>query len=277
MTEMREKLVSLIVGRLDRDDEKIRAEFGADPSIKTKYCAVDGLLPEDIAEQIADAFPASEKMRLLDSFREKKYTSKSLDQFDPLIADITFAFQDRRVIEKVAELTGIKDAVGDPHLYAGGISAMAPGHFLNPHLDNSHDGEQKNYRVLNLLYYITPGWKPENGGNLELWDEDVRTSVEIPSLFNRLVLMATNDKSWHSVNEVKADGTRRCISNYYFSPHSPNGYETTHVTYFMARPEQKFRRILTKVDSDVRTALRKVKRSGFARKDVFEGTEDGRQ
>ncbi len=268
---MREKLASLILDRLNSEAGKIKADFISNSSIKTNYCAIDRLLPDDIARRISEAFPPSEKMRLLDSFREKKYTSKSLEQFDPLIADITFAFQDERVIEKVAELTAIKDAVGDPHLYAGGISAMGRGHFLQPHLDNSHDGEQKNYRVLNLLYYITPDWKPENGGNLELWDEDVSTPVEIPSLFNRLVLMSTNDKSWHSVNEVKADGIRRCISNYYFSPHSPNGYETTHVTYFMARPEQKLRRVLTKADSDIRTALRKVKKGGFAKKDVFEG------
>lgn len=271
MGEMREKLVLLMLERLERDAEKIQADFGSDKSLRTKFCAIDGLLPSEIAQQIADVFPASEKMRLLDSFREKKYTSKSLDQFDPLIADITFAFQDKRVIDKVAGLTGINDAIGDPHLYAGGISAMARGHFLQPHLDNSHDGEQKNYRVLNLLYYITPGWIPDNGGNLELWDEDVRNRVEIPSLFNRLVLMSTNDRSWHSVNEVKVDGTRRCISNYYFSPHSPNGYETAHVTYFMARPEQKLRRLLTRADSGLRTFLRKIKRSGFAKKDVYQG------
>src|SRR5215204_208735 len=154
MSETREKLVRLIVERLDSDAEKIRSEFGSDGSIKAKYCAIDDLLPLELARQIAEAFPATGKMRLLDSFREKKYTSKSLDQFDPLIADITFAFQDKRVIDKVAGLTGIKDAVGDPHLYAGGISAMEQGHFLQPHIDNSHDGEQKNYRVLNLLYYI---------------------------------------------------------------------------------------------------------------------------
>lgn len=268
---MREELVNLILERLDRDKETIAADFSAGRDIKTKFCAIDNLLPEEFARRISEAFPASEKMRLLDSFREKKFTSKSLDQFDPLIADITFAFQDERVVQKVAEITGIADAVGDPHLYAGGISAMERGHFLQPHIDNSHDGDQKNYRVLNLLYYITPGWQPENGGNLELWDVDVKTPVEIPSLFNRLVLMSTNDKSWHSVNEVKASGTRRCISNYYFSPHSPNGYETTHVTYFMARPEQTLRRVLTKADSDIRTMLRKVKKSGFAKKDVFEG------
>lgn len=270
---MRERFVELIIDRLERDSEAIAADFAADKGINTRFCAIDGLLPDEMANQIAAAFPAPAAMRLLDSFREKKYTSKSLEKFDPIITDITFAFQDKRVVAKVAEITGIKDAVGDPHLYAGGISAMAPGHFLNPHLDNSHDGEQKNYRVLNLLYYVTPDWKPENGGNLELWDEDVKHSVEIPSLFNRLVLMSTNDKSWHSVNEVRTDGIRRCVSNYYFSPNSPNGYETTHVTYFMARPEQKFRRMLTKVDSDVRTVLRKVKRSGFAKKDIYEGKE----
>ena len=268
---MREELVKLIVDRLERDADAIARDFNAEKEIKTRYCAIDNLLPEDIAHSISEAFPPSAEMRLLDSFREKKHTSKSLDKFDPLIADITFAFQDERVVQKVAELTGIKDAVGDPHLYAGGISAMSQGHFLNPHLDNSHDGEQRNYRVLNLLYYITPEWKPENGGNLELWDEDVTQPVEIPSLFNRLVLMSTNDKSFHSVNEVKAADTRRCISNYYFSPHSPNGYETTHVTYFMARPEQKLRRIVTKADNELRTVLRKFKKSGFAKKDVFEG------
>ena len=97
--------------------------------------------------------------------------------------------------------------------------------------------------------------------------------MEIPSLFNRLVLMSTNEKSWHSVNQVKVDGRRCCVSNYYFSPHSPNGHETTHVTYFMARPEQKFRRLVTKIDSDVRTLARKFKKSGFAKKDIYEKTE----
>jgi len=268
---MRKELIDLILMRLDRDAEKISKDFHADKGIGTRYTTIDDLLPFNIASRFASAFPPLGEMRLLDSFREKKHTSKSLDKFDPLISDITFAFQDERVVKKVAELTGIIEAVGDPHLYAGGISAMARGHFLNPHIDNSHDGDQKNYRVLNLLYYVSPDWKAEYGGNLELWDETVTKPVEIPSLFNRLVLMSTNARSWHSVNEVKADGVRYCISNYYFSPHSPNGYETTHVTYFMARPEQKFRRLLTKVDSDLRTAMRKIKRTGFAKKDIYEG------
>ena len=268
---MREELVKLILERLEGDAEAISREFASERKIKTRYAVIDGLLPEETAKKFAAAFPPLEEMRLMQSIRERKRTSKSLEKFDPLLSDITFAFQDERVVQMVSELTGIKDAVGDPHLYAGGISAMAKGHFLNPHIDNSHDGDRTNYRVLNLLYYVTPDWKPENGGNLELWDEKVTKPVEIPSVFNRLVLMSTNDKSWHSVNEVKANEIRYCISNYYFSPHSPNGYKTFHVTYFAGRPEQKLRRIVTRIDSDLRTVLRKVKKDGFAPKDVYEG------
>ena len=270
---MQQKLAEQILNRLEKDAEKIRQDFLSDKGVLTRFTAIDDLLPEETAMEIYNAFPSTDKMRLLKSFRELKYTSKALDEFDPLISEITFAFQDERVVKKIAEITGIKDAVGDPHLYAGGISTMAKGHFLNPHLDNSHDMEQENYRVLNLLYYITPDWKPENGGNLELWDEGVTKPVEIPSLFNRLVLMSTNDKSWHSVNEVKTDGKRCCISNYYFSPHSPNGYETTHITYFQARPEQTVRRLVTKADSDLRTAIRKVVKRGFSKKDIYEGKD----
>ncbi|HTH51749.1 MAG TPA: 2OG-Fe(II) oxygenase [Pyrinomonadaceae bacterium] len=271
MLGTREDLVRLIVERLDSDAEALRADFArTDKGVTARFTAVDDLLPAEWATRIAAAFPASAEMRLLNSFRERKFTSKSLDKFDPLIEDITFAFQDPRVIAKVGKITGIRDCVGDPQLYAGGLSAMERGHFLNPHIDNSHDGEQRHYRVLNLLYYVSPDWASDHGGNLELWDEHVTKPVEIPSLFNRLVLMATGDKTWHSVNEVRVNKPRRCVSNYYFSPHSPNGYETTHVTYFMARPEQKVRRIVTKIDSELRSLARKIKKDGLAKKDVYD-------
>jgi len=62
----------------------------------------------------------------------------------------------------IEEITGLKEMVPDKNLYAGGISLMANGNFLNPHLYNSHDNDMKYYRVLNLLYYCTPDWDIEN-------------------------------------------------------------------------------------------------------------------
>ena len=144
----------------------------------------------------------------------------------------------------------------DPSLYAGGVSAMVKGSFLNPHLDNSHDASQKRYRVLNSLYYVTPDWREEYGGNLELWDEGPKgTPRTIHSRFNRLVVMETNRQSWHSASRVTAGGRRTCVSNYFFREQPLEGSEYFHATSFRGRPEQRGRDLLLRADTAMRTAL----------------------
>jgi len=147
---------------------------------------------------------------------------------------------------------------------------MRRGNFLLPHLDNSHDKDRQLYRVLNLLYYISPGWAAENGGNLELWDRGTkRPPREIVSRFNRLVLMATHERSWHSVNEVVSDGSRTCISNYYFDPNPLEGRPYFHVTSFRGRPEQPGKDLVLRVDSALRNAVRKIARAGIYKPEVY--------
>jgi len=164
----RETLVNLIVQRLEENEVDLRESFEKSVAdVGVRYCALDDLLPLDIAQDIHAAFPQAEQMRLMDSFRERKYTSKSFDKFSPLMADITFAVQDPRVVRVVERITGIKNQIPDSSLYAGGLSAMGPGHFLGPHIDNSHEASRKYYRTLNLLYYVSPDWTLENGGNRE--------------------------------------------------------------------------------------------------------------
>ncbi|WP_206360119.1 2OG-Fe(II) oxygenase, partial [Pseudomonas viridiflava] len=118
--------------------------------------------------------------------------------------NITYAIQHPDVVAKVSELVGFERITPDPSLYAGGLSMMFEGDFLNPHIDNSHDGTRNLYRRLNLLYYVTPNWSLENGGNFELWDHKVETQKTIVSAFNRLVVMETDKDSWHSVSPVTA-------------------------------------------------------------------------
>jgi len=269
---MKEELVQLIVARLSADRDALKTAFQASKNeVGVRYCAVDDLLPQELAERIHRAFPQPSAMRLMESFRERKYTSKSFDQFDPLMADITFAVQDPRVVEVVEQITGIREQIPDASLYAGGLSAMVKGHHLGPHIDNSHEASRRYYRTLNLLYYVTPGWSLENGGNLELWDEQVRKNVTIVSRFNRLAIMETTPTSWHSVSPVVADGTRCCVSNYYFSPRSPTGQDYFNVTSFSARPEQPLLRLLARVDNGLRQGVRALVPQGLGKKDVYEG------
>ena len=48
------------------------------------------------------------------------------------------------VINEIQKITEIDGLEADYTLYAGGISRMDKGHFLNPHIDNSHDAKRKN-------------------------------------------------------------------------------------------------------------------------------------
>jgi len=270
----RESLVATIVKQFESSEARLRDDFQRSVGeVGVRYCALDGLLPDEVANQIHAAFPEPAQMRLMDSFREKKYTSKDFDRFDPLMADITFAIQDPRVVAVVERITGIADQVPDSTLYAGGLSAMARGHFLGPHIDNSHEASRRLYRTLNLLYYVTPDWSLASGGNLELWDRAVRRKATVVSSFNRLVIMETNPWSWHSVDRVVADGVRRCVSNYYFSPTSPTGRPYFNVTSFSARPEQTALRVLARVDSALRQLVRRVAPGGLGRKDIYEGPQ----
>lgn len=265
---MNYNIAELILDRLKKEEEKITESFNLSHDFVSRFAAIDDLLPVEIAQKIFGAFPKSEDMRLMKSFRETKFTSKNVKGMDPIIGEALFAFQDERIVKYIEKLTGLSKQNPDPYLYAGGISLMEKGHFLNPHIDNSHDKDRKNYRTLNLLYYVTPEWKVENGGNLELWDNLVVNKVTIPSLFNRLVLMETNAHSWHSVSPVLVDTPRTCVSNYYFSPDSPSGKEYFHITAFSARPNQTFYRALCKVDTVLRTAVRYFAKKGVGKIDV---------
>ena len=143
---------------------------------------------------------------------------------------------------------------------------MGQGNFLNPHLDNSHNNDRSLYRVLNLLYYVTPDWQQGNGGNLELWPAGTKAEpLTIVSRFNRLVVMTTGPDSWHSVSEVRIDTPRCCVSNYYFSEHPVGDKEYFRVTTFRGRPEQPLRDMVLRADAALRQGIRALKPAGLVR------------
>ena len=268
------EIVRLILERVNADKEKLKYDFkNSINEVGVRYAIIDDLLPYDMAIEICKKFPAPHEMRMMNSFREKKYTSKDFDKFDDLMRDITFAIQDPSIVSLVDEITGIENQIPDSRLYAGGLSLMKQGHYLSPHIDNSHDSERKLYRTLNLLYYVTDNWSAENGGNLELWDKKVLNNVTLVSKFNRLILMETNPWSWHSVNEILSDGERKCVSNYYFSQTAPAGGDYFHITAFSARPDQKILRLLSGFDAKIRQGLRKIVPSGLTKKDYYSGND----
>ncbi|HEU4460731.1 MAG TPA: 2OG-Fe(II) oxygenase [Methylibium sp.] len=223
------------------------------------HCFVDDLLPVELVKRIRAAYPAGSSMKVKRSLREYKYIAAQMDRYDPILEEALFAFQDSRIVDLVGKVTGLRGLEPDAELYAGGISMMSKGHFLNPHIDNSHDKSQDRYRVLNLLYYVSPDWSLANGGNLELWPGGTaKPQITIESRFNRLAIMVTHTKSWHSVSPVAIQGQRCCVSNYYFSREPAESESYFHVTSFRGRPGQKVRDLVLRGDVALRTSIRKL-------------------
>lgn len=257
-------IAELILARLEALQSELSAAY-ANSKTKIGHFIADDLLPDQLAQRAFNSFPAAGNMRLRKTLREFKYSAAQMNEHDPLLEELIFAFQDSRVVKMIAKICEIETLFPDEHLYAGGISLMGNKQFLNPHLDNSHDKDRQRWRVLNLLYYVTPDWPADRGGNLELWPNGVKnTPITIHSKFNRLVVMATHDASWHSVNPISFAGNARCcVSNYYFSDHSLNVNESFHITSFRGRPEQKIRDIVLQADARIRLGVRRVFAKGI--------------
>jgi Rps23 Pro-64 3,4-dihydroxylase Tpa1-like proline 4-hydroxylase len=260
----RTEIADLIVEKLESDLTKLTAMY-QESKTDIGYFFIDDLLPEEVAKNIFSCFPNTKEMRLKKSIKEYKYIAAQMNIYNPILEEAVYAFQDTRVVEIISKICGIESLYPDEHLYAGGISLMGNKHFLNPHLDNSHDKDREKWRVLNLLYYVTPDWPITNGGNLELWPKGLHEQqILIHSKFNRLAVMATHDTSWHSVSPISCeDSSRCCVSNYYFSDVPLKENDKFHVTSFRGRPDQKVRDVVLQADIGLRMAIRKVFKKGI--------------
>ena len=193
-----------------------------------------------------------------------------MNRYDSLLEEVLYAFHDEKIVKLISSICGIQKLVADKNLYAGGLSLMSKGNFLNPHLDNSLDKERENWRVLNLLYYVTPDWEFSNGGNLEIRPNGLKEKqITIESKFNRLVVMATHQNSWHSVSKTLKNGTRCCVSNYYFSNEAllPSATfhttTTTTTTTFRGSPKEKLTDFILQIDNKIRSSVRYLFKKGI--------------
>jgi len=251
------EMSELIVDKLSKNSENLTKIFSeVNPHTTTKYFILDDLLPSEVVVDVFKSFPQDNEYLFANTFREKKFSFKKLNELKSPNAEIlTDALQSKAVIDEIGRITKISNLEGDFSLYAGGLSRMDQTHFLNPHIDNSHDGDRLRYRRLNILFYVSPNMDEKDGGNFELWDKNITSPVKIASKFNRLVVMETTKTSWHSVDPVLSDVKRCCLSNYYFTAESPTGSDYYHVTSFSGRPGEVLKRTYGLVDNFLRQTI----------------------
>ncbi len=223
---------------LNADPESLRDAFrSASPF---PHVVVDRLFPDEVLEGVLAVFPSPERddWRRFDNSREKKLGSPlRMLQADGPIARFLSAMNSAPMLEFLERLTSIDGLIPDPYFGGGGLHQIPRGGFLEVHADFNWHPKLKLDRRLNMLVYLNKEWREEYGGNLELWDRGLnRPEASILPLFNRTVIFATTDSSYHGHPRPLGcpEGmTRKSISLYYYSNGRPEAEKSApHDTLF---------------------------------------------
>jgi hypothetical protein len=211
----------------------------------------DFLRPDVIAAAIQE-FPPLEvsEWNSYIHVNERKYSNTDPTTWGPTLQNILAVLQSDRFVAFVSELIGVDGLVADPTLEGGGLHQSTTGGFLNVHADFTVHPHQRNLqRRANILVYMNPDWRPEYGGNLELWDKDMNKCVcTVAPIANRALIFTTNSDSFHGHPDpmtCPAGTARRSLALYYYS-HETN--PAARSTEYRARPDDGLRSVIIWMD-----------------------------
>jgi hypothetical protein len=205
------------------------------------HIVIDDFLPPEVLETCLAKFPVERdpESETFDRPQERRKTSFNPDYLDPQIRSIFYSFNSRPFIRFLENLTGIGSLIPDPYFSGGGFHEIRTGGHLSMHADFNHHKELDLERRINALIYLNKDWRPEYGGQLELWNNEMTECVEsvVPE-FNRLVVFSTTSHSNHGNPNPIAhpDGLpRRSIALYYYTS-TWTDERKEHTTHFRVRP-----------------------------------------
>jgi hypothetical protein len=129
----------------------------------------------------------------------------------------------------LSEVTGIPELLPDPYLQGGGYHVMPPGGKFGVHADRNTAYETGLTRRLSLITYLNKSWKPEYGGQFELWNHDgSRQEAVVEPLFNRTVIFEIADQNFHGVPSPIACPNGRCRMSFVVYYHTAQGHTIPH-------------------------------------------------
>ena len=251
----------MIINPIDRD--ALRAQVRqAKPFPNFK---IDNFLDDEFADRVLAAFPSYEDAikvgRTFAAVNEsKKVQVTDAALFAEPIAQLNAALAAPDFLDLLSFAFDIPKLLADDRLVGGGIHQTGPRGHLDVHIDFNYIEDRELHRRLNILIYFNKGWKEEWGGNVELWDRNVEVCHHsFAPVFNRCVVFATSEISYHGVSAVNCppDCSRKSFAAYYYTKEAPIGWTgETHTTVFKARPNEIFKgRVLMPLEAATRNML----------------------
>ena len=228
--------------------EALREQFRAAEPFP--HILIDDFLETDFVREVAAAYPDFESSRDLgDEFASLNEMHKVQicddAEFPDPVRRLNEAISSPEFLASVTEITGIPSLLADAQLRGAGMHLTNTTGRLDVHVDFNYLETDQIFRRLNILIYLNEGWEEAWGGQVELWDEDVKRCYgSFAPVMNRCLIFETSEISFHGVAPVACPpGTaRKSFAAYYYTKEPPENWSgTPHSTIFRARPTERFR------------------------------------
>jgi Rps23 Pro-64 3,4-dihydroxylase Tpa1-like proline 4-hydroxylase len=207
------------------------------------HVVIDDLLPADVLDAVIEEFPTPEAVdwQTFDDLKQKKLALADTREMGPVTRQLLAELNSAVFIDFLEQVTSIPGLVPDPHYVGGGLHQIQRGGYLKVHADFNRHKRLELDRRLNLLVYLNKDWDESYGGHLELWDHAMEhCEVKVTPVFNRAVVFATTDFSYHGhPNPLTCppERARRSLALYYYSNGRPEAEVSRgHETLFRSRP-----------------------------------------
>lgn len=211
------------------------------------HLVIDGLFDGTELREVVRSFPRPDEMHwsTFDSKTEKKlgfHHEKS--RLPSPIRQFLYKLNSYEMLDFLERVTGIGGLIPDPYFGGGGIHQIVRGGYLKVHADFNVHPKLNLDRRLNMLIYLNESWNEAWGGALELWDAEMTSAQRtIAPHFNRTVIFATSDESYHghpAALESPEGVTRKSLSLYYYTSSRPESERTpAHDTIFREEPQRR--------------------------------------
>ena len=182
------------------------------------HLVLDNIFPDEALNNILAEIPVmnDEKWVHDRTNRLVKSNLRSAVDLGPKSNEFVGFIHSAKFLYLMTELTGVRSLLPDPYLGGGGYHVVPAGGRFDVHADRNIDQNTGLARKLAMLIYLNKDWKPEYGGQLELWDTTgSRCEKVVEPIFNRTVVFQITDQNFHGVRPVLApDRSRKAFVEY---------------------------------------------------------------
>jgi len=215
------------------------------------YVVIDDFLSLNLAKKIEKNFPnhSDKKLWSYKNYCEIKKATDNWNMFPPEAYQLLSILNSHDFLETIKKKIKLKNLYPDYGLNGGGFHIMGEKGKLNPHLDYIVHPKLNLMRKFNLIVFFNLKWKPNNGGELCLYEKNPHNKKlpgklvkKIEPKFNRAILFDTSLSSWHGVNEVK-NMIRKSMAVYYLIDKKPKTEKRYKALYSPLKNQMKDKKV----------------------------------